>query len=162
MWDQCRETSWTHILKFYLDSQERGGLITKKLKRRRKSKAWCAAGSSLSLAEDELNSLIVFFFSICISYRPTASRKNSDPADLSGGGWRRLPAPLPSIGSRESWGEQHPCCITPALQDPTKHFRWLFAVLDHHQAARKKDQPLSRALPRANPLDFHAEIQGRV
>lgn len=161
MWDQCRETSWTHILKFYLDSQERGGLITKKLKRRRKSKAWCAAGSSLSLAEDELNSLIVFF-SICISYRPTASRKNSDPADLSGGGWRRLPAPLPSIGSRESWGEQHPCCITPALQDPTKHFRWLFAVLDHHQAARKKDQPLSRALPRANPLDFHAEIQGRV
>lgn len=161
MWDQCRETSWTHILKFYLDSQERGGLITKKLKRRRKSKAWCAAGSSLSLAEDELNSLIVFF-SICISYRPTASRKNSDPADLSGGGWRRLPAPLPSIGSRESWGEQHPCCITPALQDPTKHFCWLFAVLDHHQAARKKDQPLSRALPRANPLDFHAEIQGRV
>lgn len=53
-------------------------------KKRKKAKAWCTAGSSLSLAEDELNSLIVF--SICISSGPAVSRRDSDPADLSGWG----------------------------------------------------------------------------
>lgn len=43
-----------------------------------------------------------------------------------------------------------------------KRFCWLSAELDPCQAARAKDQPLSRALPCANPLDFHAEIQVRV
>lgn len=43
-----------------------------------------------------------------------------------------------------------------------KCFCWLPAELDPRQAVRAKDQPLSRALPCANPLDFHAEIQVRV
>lgn len=89
MWDWCRETSWTHLKSFisFVWTVSREGLLTKKRKKRSEAKAWCAEGSCLSLAEDELNRLIVF--SICISYRPTVSRRDSDPADLSGWGAER-------------------------------------------------------------------------
>lgn len=43
-----------------------------------------------------------------------------------------------------------------------KRFCWLSAELDFCQTARAKDQPLSRALPCTNLLDFRAEIQVRV
>lgn len=65
-------------------TDERGSFNSEKKKKIRKAKGWSTAGSSLSLAEDELNSLIVF--SICISSGPTVSKRDSDPADLSGWG----------------------------------------------------------------------------
>lgn len=43
-----------------------------------------------------------------------------------------------------------------------ERFCCLSAALDPCQAEKAKDQPLSRALPCANPLGFHAEVQVRV
>lgn len=48
------------------------------------------------------------------------------------------------------------------LWDPMKLLLLVFWGAGLLPGIRKKDQALSRALPCANPLDFHAELQVRV